>query len=246
MFKDKKVIIFDLDGTLIDSLGVWNATDEQLIKELSGDTNFEIDNIHDFRSTILSTYNQGDIYLNYCAHLKEICGSNLSAEEIKNLRWQISTEFFKHLNYKPKAAKVLQLLKDYGFTLVLATTGTRAFVDICRNENENIKKAANFDDIFSYVITRDDVTHSKPNPEIHLKVMQDLKVSPQECLVVEDSLMGIQAAIGAGIESVSIYDKYSDSDRALINKIATYKADSFDEMLKQLENEADGLGKKYN
>ncbi len=244
MFKDKKVIIFDLDGTLIDSIWVWNKTDETLVKELSGNPDFEIEDVQDFRNMILCSYNQGDIYLNYCACLKELCGSSLTAKQIKDLRWQISSDFFKQLNYKPKAADVLHALKDYGYTVVLATTGIKDFVDICRVENENIKNAANFDDIFSFIITRDDIVESKPNPEIHLKVMEKLNVLPNDCLVVEDSLMGVQAAKNADIETIAIYDKYSDSDREEINNIATYKLDNFELMLKQIEKENQGLFKK--
>lgn len=241
MLKNKKVIIFDLDGTLIDSVWVWNKTDEILLKEVSGNPNFEIVNIQDFRSKILTLYNDGDIYLNYCEYIKEICGSQLSALDIKSIRWQISSEFFKNIKYKPNAAEVLHKLKNLGFILVLATTGTREFINICREENINIKKEANFDDIFSYIITKDEIKESKPSPEIHLNVMNTLGVKPEECLIIEDSLMGIESAKNAGIEVASVYDKYSDSDREAINNFSDYQLNDFAQMLNLIEKELSEL-----
>lgn len=243
MFLDKKVVIFDLDGTLIDSMGIWNETDKYLVKFLSGNPEFEIDNIHDFRNETLSRLNTGNIYLNYCECLGKICGSSLDAEQIMNLRWEISTQFFKALNYKANAADVLNLLKDCGVKVAIATTGTKAFVDICRNENENIKKAADFDKTFSLIATREDVVNNKPSPDIYLKVMEIMGVRPNDCLVVEDALMGVQAANGAGIDVVSIYDKYSDADREKINKIVKRKFDTYEQMLEEINKERTALEK---
>lgn len=237
MFLDKKVIIFDLDGTLIDSVWIWNATDRKLLKELSSNEDYEVEDIQHFRDAILSTYNKGNIYLNYCDILGKMFDSNLTAEQILNNRWQISTEFFKELSYKPEATEVLKVLKANGLKLVIATTGTKQFVDVCRNENENIKKAADFDKTFDLIVTRDDVKENKPSPDIHLKVMELLGVKPEDCLVVEDSLMGVQAAKNAGIDVVTIYDKYADNDREKINEISRYNFEDFNQMVEVIEDE---------
>lgn len=50
---------------------------------------------------------------------------------------------------------------------------------------------------FDFIATRDDVEHSKPNPEIYQLVAKELNVSPKECLVIEDSLTGVKAALAA-------------------------------------------------
>lgn len=66
MLKDKKVVIFDMDGTLIDSIGVWNDTDRELIKKIG---NIEIDNIDigKQRDEKLKEYSKADdAYLEYC------------------------------------------------------------------------------------------------------------------------------------------------------------------------------------
>ena len=78
--KDKKYIIFDMDGTLIDSIGIWNVTDQKLIKEYGGiDTDLE--NIQVERDKFLHSNQDSDIYLAYCNYLIEKYGFN-----IKNAR----------------------------------------------------------------------------------------------------------------------------------------------------------------
>ena len=57
--------------------------------------------------------------------------------------------------------------------------------------------------------------------------MKEQNVSKEECLIIEDSLIGIEAAVNAGIECLAIYDKYSDSDREKINELSNYQIKDF-------------------
>lgn len=66
--KDKKYIIFDMDGTLIDSIGVWNITDQKLIEEYGG-MNINLDDIQLERDAFLHSNQDSDIYLSYCEYL---------------------------------------------------------------------------------------------------------------------------------------------------------------------------------
>ena len=70
----------------------------------------------------------------------------------------------------------------------------------------------------------------KPHPEIYLKVMETLGVEPKNCLIFEDSLIGVEAANRAGVEVVAIYDKYSEKDKLEIQTRATYYVTNFDEV----------------
>ena len=115
MLKNKKAIIFDMDGTLIDSIGIWNDIDEELIKTIG---NGEIDNIDiaKQRDEKLKEYSKSeDAYLEYCDFLKNKYNANISKEEIKRLRYEIAENYLREkVKYKPNAEKVLKYLKEKG------------------------------------------------------------------------------------------------------------------------------------
>lgn len=231
MLKNKKVIIFDLDGTLIDSIGVWNDIDKELIKTI-GNVEVDID-IAKQRDEKLKEYSKTeDAYLEYCGFLKEKYNSNMSKEEIKKLRYKIADNYLENIiDYKPNAEKLLKYLKEKGFVLVVASTTNDHTIEKYKNHNKNIINKANFEDIFTLIYSKGAVKELKPNPEIHYKILKELNVKPEQCLVIEDSLIGVEAANNANIEVAVMYDKYSDCSREEINKLSDYQFNDFNEML---------------
>lgn len=238
MLKNKKVIIFDLDGTLIDSVGIWNAIDEELIKTIGNGTIDDID-IGIQRDTKLKEYSKcEDSYLEYCGFLKEKYNSKLSKEEIKKLRYEIAENYLKEkVNYKPNAENVLKYLKKKGFTLAIASTTNDHTIEYYKRDNKNIINKANLEEMFSVIYSKGAVKELKPNPEIHYKILNELNAKAEECLIIEDSLIGVEAANNANIEVAVIYDKYSDSNRNEINKLSQYQFKDFGEMLDYMKEE---------
>jgi len=235
MLKNKKVIIFDLDGTLIDSIGVWNDIDKELIKTI-GNVEVDID-IAKQRDEKLKEYSKTeDAYLEYCGFLKEKYNSNMSKEEIKKLRYKIADNYLENIiDYKPNAEKLLKYLKEKDFVLVVASTTNDHTIEKYKNHNKNIINKANFEDIFTLIYSKGAVKELKPNPEIHYKILKELNVKPEQCLIIEDSLIGVEAANNANIEVAVMYDKYSDCNRDEINKLSNYQFNDFDEMLNYIK-----------
>lgn len=66
-------------------------------------------------------------------------------------------------------------------------------------------------DAFDFVASRDDVEHGKPDPEIYLLVGRELGVSPQECLVIEDSPTGVKAALAAGMHVIAVSTPFTQA-----------------------------------
>lgn len=239
MFRGKKVIIFDMDGTLIDSVGVWNKVDMELIKELGCLEELNEIEIQQQRDNKLREFSKSENpYIEYCQFLSSKYSSNLTGEETLKKRFDIAQNYLKNeIDYKDDVPELLKLLKEKNYTLVIASTTRRKNMDIYCNENNNIIHKANIKDYFSIVYTREDAKEIKPNPEIYLRIVNELKVRKDECLIFEDSLIGIDAANNAGIESVAMYDKYSDMERDEIEKKATYSFNNYREVIQNLLKE---------
>ena len=239
MFKGKKVIIFDMDGTLIDSVGIWNKVDMELIKELGCAEELNEFDIQQQRDNKLREFSKSENpYLSYCEFLSLKYGSNLKGEETLKKRYDIAQEYLKNeIDYKEGVPEFLKILKEKNYILVIASTTRRDNMNIYCKDNMNIIKKANINDYFSIVYTREDAKEIKPNPEIYLRVVNELNVKKEECLIFEDSLIGIEAANNAGIDAVAMYDKYSDMERDEINKKAKYSFNNYEEVIEKLLTE---------
>ena len=114
MIRERKVVIFDLDGTLIDSMGIWNKIDKELIRKIANENIVKIDDIQIGieRDEKLREYSKcEDAYLEYCGYLKEKYNSKITKQEIKKLRYKIADYYLKNvIDYKPYVPKVLNFL----------------------------------------------------------------------------------------------------------------------------------------
>jgi HAD superfamily hydrolase (TIGR01509 family) len=102
-----------------------------------------------------------------------------------------------HLQPLPGVVALLRRLRDHGNRLALASSGDRVKVAFGM-------QALALLDIFEAVVTGDDVSHSKPDPEIYLVAAQRLGVPPAKCIAIEDAPAGVEAAKRAGMRCLAV------------------------------------------
>lgn len=234
--KEARYWIFDLDGTLLTSVGVWNEVDRELIKRMSGREE-DMKALQARRDRILAEQvNEKDPYLAYCRMLGETFHYDAPPEEIFRLRYSIAQEFLRErVKYKKGAPELLKWLRESGKTLIIATTTKRANVEIYGNQNRNIREAAELLPLFDRIYTKEDVTRLKPDPEVYLRVQRDFGAAPEECVVFEDSLIGVRAAHAAHLPCYAVYDENSEEDKEEIRALTKEYYRDFLEVLDELK-----------
>jgi len=102
---------------------------------------------------------------------------------------------------------MVQLIKELysNIPLALVTGSLRSEVDIAL-------KACGIENPFSAIITAEDVVKGKPDPEGYLKAARQLRVTPQDCVIVEDTPSGVSAAIAANIDCIAVTNNHSKDE----------------------------------
>ena len=229
ILKDKNFFIFDLDGTLIDSVGIWNKIDQKLIEDL-GHVLVPEGVINLNRDHIIGSSVSGAPYEDYVLYLNDKYNLGKTVEELYDYRRAIMNEFLKmEVKKKPYAKELIEILKELGMTLVLATTTTRHNIATYCNDNPDTMEL-NLESNFSLILSMEDVAYFKPNPEIFNKVIDMMNVDKSKAIVIEDSIVGIKAAKAAGLDSIAVREEHSAETTDELRSSANFYIDSLKEI----------------
>ena len=214
MFDKYDAIIFDLDGTLIDSMWIWKAIDVDFLEKRG----MELPD--DLQKAI-----EGMSFTETAMYFKERFNLNDSLDEIKK-EWNDSAyDYYKNrINLKKNVKELLDIFKEQGKVIGIGTSNSRMLAELVIKHRE-------VEDYFDVLITSCDVDKGKPSPDVFLKVSESLNVKPEKCLVFEDTYAGVQAAISANMDCIAIYDEIASESEEDIIKTATKYIQSYDEII---------------
>lgn len=205
MLKNKKAVIFDLDGTLVDSMWMWKAIDIEYLGK------FGISLPPTLQKDI-----EGMSFSETAVYFKETFQIPDSLDKIKADWNQMAYDkYTKEVPLKSGAKEFLEYCKENGIKIGIATSNSRELVDATL-------EALEIRDYFDCVMTACEVTKGKPAPDIYLTVAEKIGVNPMECLVFEDIEMGILAGKNAKMEVCAVEDEFSMDQIELKQELADY------------------------
>lgn len=230
VIKNKEVIIFDLDGTLIDTIDIWNKVDYLILKKYK--IKISKKTIQELRDNYLLNNTEDNIYLKYSKYLVEKFKLNIDYENFYKERIKLSNKLLNNIKPKPFVLKTLNELKRKNYLLVIATASTNNEIELYKN-NKYMRKLFYY---FDLIVTSDDIKNKKPSPEIYEYILKKIRLKKKKLLVIEDSYMGLLSAKNIEIEKVYLENKHSLKDYNLIERITEYKLKNYLDLYKIVYN----------
>lgn len=214
MLKDIKAVIFDLDGTLIDSMWMWKDIDIEYLEK------FGLSMPEDLQASI-----EGMSFSETAEYFKQRFSLPLSLAEIKAEWNEMAWNKYAHeVPFKEGAIRFLTYLREKGIKTGIATSNSRDLVSLILETHEA-------EGYFDSIHTSCEVKKGKPAPDIYELVASELQVEPKDCLVFEDVVQGIMAGKNAGMKVCSVYDDFSKDMDEKKKELSDYYIQNFDEIV---------------
>ena len=186
----KKGFIFDLDGVIVDTAKyhylAWKKTAESLDIHFSEVENEQLKGVSRIRSL---------------EKILEWGGKSLSQEEFSAVLVEKNEDYLNYISgmtaeeILPEVPRVLHYLKEQGQPIALGSASKNA---------RTILTQVGLLEMFDSIVDGTNVSKAKPDPEVFLQAAQGLGMQPQDCIVFEDSLAGIEAANTGGMLSIGV------------------------------------------
>lgn len=212
--KDFKGAIFDLDGTLLDSMHIWHDVDEEFFSRRNLNVTPEyIEIIKNMHLKAAAEYT------------KEKYNIKESIEEIVDEWLDLCTQgYLNRVPLKPGVYEYLKSLHEKGVKMAFATASEK---QVC----EGVLKKHGIFDFFSDFAYVSEINIGKTEPDIYLLAAERIGVPAEECIVFEDIIEGITSAKKGKFTVCGVFDKSSENDTEKIKRVADYYINSFEELL---------------
>lgn len=212
--KDIDAVIFDMDGTLTDSMWVWVSIDEDYLKKYNLT---EPENFHEDM--------EGMSFLEVAQYYQKAFPTlNRSLDEIMEEWHEMAHEKYMHeVPLKKGVREFIENMRKEGKKTGIATSNSRALVD-------ETLEALGISHLFDSVKTSGEAGAGKPAPDVYLLAAEDLGVRPERCLVFEDVPAGIMAGKSAGMYVCAVEDEFSSTLTDKKRELADYYIQDYDDI----------------
>lgn len=189
---NKKGFIFDLDGVIVDTahfhFKAWKKTAEELGFNLTEELNEKL---------------KGVSRIDSLKKILDWANVSITQDQFEKLTYEKNEDYLTHVRQMtkedilPGVYVFIEKIKKLGFPTALGSASKNA---------KHILERVGLLNMFDAIVDGNDVTKAKPDPEVFLNAAQLLGLKPEDCVVFEDSLAGIQAANIANMTSIGIGD----------------------------------------
>ena len=214
MLENIDAIIFDIDGTLIDSMWIWTDIDDLFLEK------YNLTQPENFHKGM-----EGKSYSETAQYFLDIFPELTHTRQELEEEWhQMAFDIYtKEIQLKKGAYAFIVEMYRQGKKLGIATSNSR---DLAEGALKNNQVFSYFDAIW----TSDEAQAGKPAPDVYLKVAESLGVEPARCLVFEDVPNGILAGKNAGMKVCAVEDPFSKSQEDLKRRLADYYIQEYDDI----------------
>ena len=214
MLKNIKAIIFDVDGTIADSMWMWKEIDIEYLGR------FGIELPSDLQKNI-----EGMSFFETAVYFKEHFHIQDDIETMMNDWNEMASHKYRYeIPLKKGALEFIKQCKEKKIPLGIATSNSDKLLNQFFDAHDLHK-------YFSAVVTGSDGLKGKPAPDMYLEVAKRLKVSPDKCLVFEDIIPGILAGKNAGMKVCAVEDLYSRDVLEEKKKASDFYIGTFEDIL---------------
>jgi HAD superfamily hydrolase (TIGR01509 family) len=196
MQKERSMYLFDLDGTLIDSNGIWSDVDHTFLARRGYPYTSEY--YEGVAHTILP---KAAVFTKEYCHLEESC------EEIIAEWMDLARDSYAHVALKPYVRELLDTLRARGERMAIFTSSVPVHC-------ETALRTHALTDYFERIVFAHDLGVDKSEPDAFRRVCELLGVAPQECILLDDSVKSCRSARAAGLYVIGVYDPFFESTKA--------------------------------
>ena len=214
MLNNIKACLFDMDGTLLDSMHIWKDIDIEFL----GRFGYEL-------PPTLQREIEGMSFRETACYIKDRFHLPPSIEEIMNIWNEMAFQkYSEEIFFKEGAFEFVKMLKEKGIRTAICTSNSRELVNA-------VAEHLGFMPYFDTIITSCEVGAGKPAPDIYLEAAKRVGVAPEHCLVFEDIVTGLTAGKRAGMKLCAVEDVYSADQKEAKKAMADYYVENYLDLL---------------